>query len=170
MREIFWVLPILFMFHDFEEIIFLENWVKNLDRKRLDKHYAKRIIEKILLNLKNTTTANFAIGVFCIYMLLISCTFIAYIWNLEEFWISLFLVFTLHLVFHCIQAIIFKGYIPALYTSLICIPICMYILFYIFSKHTFSCTYITLQTIVMSILCMALLYFIHKKILKIKLY
>lgn len=147
MREIFWVLPILFMFHDFEEIIFLESWVKNLNRKRLDKHFAKHIIEKILLHLKNTTTANFTIGVFGIYMVLISCTFIAYIWYMEEFWISLFPVFTIHLFIHCIQAILFKGYIPALCTCLICIPICMYILFSIFSKNTFSCTNIIFQTI-----------------------
>lgn len=170
MREIFWVLPILFMFHDFEEIIFLESWVKNLNRKKLDKHFAKQMIENSLSHLENTTTANFTIGVFGIYMVLIGCTFIAYIWNLEEFWISLFLVFTMHLLIHCIQAMIFKGYIPALYTSLICIPICMYILLSIFSKNTFSCTNIIFQTIILSILCIALLSLIHKTITKIRLY
>lgn len=168
MRELFWMLPIVFMFHDFEEIIFLERWVKHVDRKKLEKHFAKPMIEKSLLHMEHVTTANFAIGVFGIYMILISCTFIAYIWNLEEFWISLFLVFTIHLCLHCVQALIWKGYIPALCTSLICIPICVYILFFIFSKNTCSCSSILFQTIIISILCIALLWFIHKKILTIR--
>lgn len=169
MKEIFWVLPILFIFHDFEEIIFMEKWAKNLDRKRISKHFPEHIAEKLLSHFKNATTANFAIGVFCMYIVLISCTFIAYIWNLEDFWISLFLVFTIHLFVHCLQAVIFKGYIPALYTSLVCIPICMWVLLYEFSKNTYSLTNIIFQTVILSIFCVVLLYFIHKIIMTIKL-
>jgi hypothetical protein len=38
------------------------------------------------------------------------------------------MAFTVHLVIHCLQALIMKKYIPAVVTSIICLPICIYII------------------------------------------
>ena len=40
-----------------------------------------------------------------------------------------FMAYTLHLVVHVVQAILFRGYIPALATSLICLPISLWIIY-----------------------------------------
>ncbi|WP_152549569.1 HXXEE domain-containing protein [Clostridium botulinum] len=37
------------------------------------------------------------------------------------------MAFTLHLILHCLQALIVRKHIPAIITSVICLPICIYI-------------------------------------------
>ena len=39
------------------------------------------------------------------------------------------MAYTLHLVVHVVQAILFRGYIPALATSIICLPISSWIIY-----------------------------------------
>lgn len=46
MNEIYWILPVLFIFHDFEEIIFMERWVKRLDREKLYERLPVNLVKR----------------------------------------------------------------------------------------------------------------------------
>ena len=93
MNEIYWILPVLFIFHDFEEIIFMERWVKRLDREKLYERLPVNLVKKILRHFDNISTTKFAMSVYILYIMLIVCTFISYLWNLKLFWTSIFLFF-----------------------------------------------------------------------------
>ena len=120
-----WLFPTLFMFHDMEEIIGLRRWLI-----RNESILAKRF-PKIAQVYTNFTTEGFAVAVFeelciCIlFCLLASLAGLFFKWM----WLGALIAYTLHLVVHVVQAILFRGYIPALATSLICLPISLWIIY-----------------------------------------
>ena len=162
MKEIYWILPVLFIFHDFEEIIFMEGWIKRLDKDKLYNRFPVRLVKKTLKHFDNISTAKFAMSVYILYIILIACTLIAYIWNLELFWTSMFLFFTFHLFIHCLQSILLGGYIPAVFTSVICIPICLWILRFVFTDFHYPLSALLCMTLSISIIALLIIYGLHK--------
>lgn len=126
MQSIIWFFPILFMLHDFEEIIFMQVWI----RKNKSFLYNKfpRLSKKLFSHFDNITTASFALGVAEEFILISIITIISYITNWYNLWTGLFIAFTLHLLIHCLQALIIRKYIPTVVTSIICLPFCVYII------------------------------------------
>ena len=113
------------MFHDMEEIIGLRSWLI-----RNESILAKRF-PKIAKLYKNFTTEGFAVAVF---EELCACTLFCLLASLpwmffKLLWMGAFMAYTLHLVVHVVQAILFRGYIPALATSIICLPISSWIIY-----------------------------------------
>ncbi|OOM78582.1 HXXEE domain-containing protein [Clostridium sp. BL-8] len=125
-QVIIWLFPILFIFHDFEEIIFMQAWISK-NRSYLCARFPK-LSKKFLPHFDNITTLSFAFGVAEEFMLINIITIISYVMNWYNLWLGLFIAFTLHLVVHCFQILIVRKYVPAIVTSIICLPICMYII------------------------------------------
>lgn len=125
-KVMIWFFPILFIFHDFEEIIFIESWIKK-NRKYLSEKFPK-LSKRLLPHFDNITTSSFAFGVAEEFILISIITIVSYITNFYSLWVGLFIAFTLHLIIHCFQALIVRKYVPAVITSIICLPFCMYIL------------------------------------------
>lgn len=116
-----WLFPILFMFHDMEEIIGFGIWLDK-NREMLVKHFPK-----ISETYNNYSTEGMALAVFeefiiCIFFCIFSLTF-----NFYGLWLGGFIAFALHLFIHIVQSIIIKQYIPALITSIILLPVSIYI-------------------------------------------
>jgi len=128
-QVIIWFFPMLFIFHDFEEIIFMQLWISK-NRHYLSERFPK-LSKKFLPHFDNITTASFTIGVAEIFILISIITVISYVMNWYGLWAGLFIAFTLHLVVHCVQTLILRKYVPAIVTSIICLPICIYIIKYI---------------------------------------
>jgi hypothetical protein len=121
-----WSFPILFIFHDFEEIIFIQAWIcknKYFLTERFPS-FSKRLMPYF----ENITTSSFALGAAEEFVLISIVTYVSYITNWYNLWIGLFIAFAIHLLMHCFQALIIRKYIPALGTSLICLPVCIYII------------------------------------------
>jgi len=133
---IIWFFPILFIFHDFEEIIFMKLWI-NKNRRYLSKKFPK-LSKKFLNHFDNITTSAFAFGVVEEFLLIGMITVISYIFNWYYIWFGLFIAFTLHLIMHLIQTIILKKYVPATATSIICLPVCIYIIKLIMPDFTLN--------------------------------
>lgn len=95
MSEFVWTFPILFIFHDMEEIIGFGLWLTK-NREFLDNKYPK-----------------------------ISNTYKPYS---TEGMAAAFMAYTVHLVIHIGQSIVIRKYIPALITSLICLPISIWVI------------------------------------------
>ena len=122
-------LPMLFIFHDFEEIIGMRIF---LDR---NKDMLQCRFPKIHRLFRGTTNEGFALVVaeefvvFTIIALLALWIDNQFVWNI---WLGAFIGLTFHYVVHIGQAIVLRKYIPALATSIVCLPISIYIL-----KHCF---------------------------------
>ena len=125
-QVIIWLFPILFMFHDFEEIIFMRAWISK-NRSFLSDRFP-RLSKKLLPHFDSITTSAFALGVAEEFILISVITVVSYITNWYDLWIGSFIAFTLHLIIHCVQALIVRKYIPCIVTSVICLPICMYMI------------------------------------------
>ena len=127
LNTITWLFPILFMLHDFEEIILLEAWQKSC-KQDLKNKKLKRII---FSNCNNTPAFSIAVA---IEFLLISL--IALITTLTQnyyVWYALFFAFTLHLILHCAIIFPYKHYVPGVINAILLLPINIYILFMLLS-------------------------------------
>ncbi|MCC0649355.1 HXXEE domain-containing protein [Clostridioides sp. ZZV15-6598] len=120
MEKYIWLFPLLFIFHDMEEIIGFGIWLKK-NKSMLDKKYP--FISK---NYENYSTEGMAFAVFeelilcLIFCILAVITDNQYVYLL---WLGSFIAYTLHLIIHIGQSIIIRKYIPSLITSIICLPI-----------------------------------------------
>lgn len=158
MKFILWLFPILFMFHDFEEIIFMQAWL-NKNRSYLRDKFPG-LSSKLLPHFDTITTPAFALGVAEEFILLSIITIVSYAMDCYSLWVGLFVAFTVHLIIHCLQALVVRKYIPALITSVICLPVCFYIIRYI--VVLFPLDMIIWYSVLGIILMLVNIYGIHK--------
>ena len=124
MREYVLLLPIIFIFHDMEEIIgfgwFFRNNPMIFERfPRITKVY------------RDFTTAGMALAVYEEFIPFFGISLMAYYISndvLYTLWFGLLISLTAHFAVHIGQSIRIKKYIPSLITSIICLPISVIIL------------------------------------------
>ena len=120
MKDTIWLFPLLFIFHDLEEIIGFMPWIE-----RNEKLLAKKAAF-ILNTHKDLSTEGFALAVAEEFVVVLLVSFFALICHtrlLYLIWLGGFVAFALHLVLHILQAIWIRRYIPALATSILCLPV-----------------------------------------------
>lgn len=125
MDKFVWLFPVLFIFHDMEEIIGFGIWLKK-NRAMLDEKYPK--ISKIY---QDFSTEGMALAVFEeLIVCILFCVFsiLTQAWYIWMLWFGGFIAYTLHLIIHIVQSIALKQYIPALITSIIALPISIWII------------------------------------------
>lgn len=117
MNEFVWIFPILFIFHDMEEIVGLGLWLTK-NRIFLDNKYPK-----ISNTYKLYSTEGMAAAVMEELVLCLAICMISKYTGFYGVWLGTFVAYAVHLVIHIGQSVIIKKYIPALITSIICLPI-----------------------------------------------
>ena len=124
MKEYILLLPIIFIFHDMEEIVGFERFFsKNPDL--FDRH------PKIMKAYKGFKTDGFALAVYEEFIPFFGISLLAYFFPgniLYSLWYSLMLSLTGHFVIHIGQSLYIRKYIPSLITSIICLPLSVAIL------------------------------------------
>ena len=121
---VYTLLPVIFMFHEFEEIIFLKYWLKK-DKDYLNNYFPK-IGSKIYLQYSKFTTAGFTLAIAEEFIIISILTYFAIIFNNYYIWFTVFMGFSIHIVIHIIQWIIYRKYIPTILTSILVLPYCIY--------------------------------------------
>lgn len=160
MQNILWLFPVIFMFHEMEEIIGFRIWLdKNTD---IIKKY-----NKLSMLCENFSNEGFSIAVLEEYLLCIIITGVSIYFRIYIVWIGAFIAFSLHLLIHIIQSIIIKRYIPALATSIMLLPINIFLI----NKAAHTCGYSLIDIVISSILCVIAmllnLMFVHKLMKKV---
>ena len=156
MREYVLLLPIIFIFHDMEEIIGFGWFFKN------NPEIFERF-PKITKAYKGFTTAGMALAVYEEFIPFFGISLLAYYFEndvLYTLWFSLMLSLTAHFIVHIGQSIYLKKYIPSLITSVICLPISVPILISSGKYKTFNITDVIL-IVAGILLMMANLRFAH---------
>ncbi len=118
MGTLIWSLPILFMLHDFEEIIMFEAWQQRYQEKLNSIKY------KPFDHFKSAASGSVAVLVeFIILSLaaLLTNQFHTYL-----LWFGCQFIFILHFFGHYGLSLFFKGYVPGLTTALLFLPISIY--------------------------------------------
>ena len=118
MDSIVWMFPIIFMLHDFEEIIMAEVW-NNRYKKLIDTTWPNH--KPFALNYVNKCkTATFSIGVEIIFLIFSLISLFSILFKSYFIWYSAFLGITLHFLFiHTVLCIRFKHYVPGIITSVL---------------------------------------------------
>ena len=148
MREYLLLLPIIFIFHDMEEIIGFDWFFKT--NSGLFERYPK--LNKIYNGL---TTATFSAAVYEEFIPFFGISLWAYYFPnkiLYAVWFGIFLSLTVHFAVHIVLSIYIKRYIPCVITSIICLPISILILYK--SVNYLSFDIMTAICIIISILAM----------------
>lgn len=133
-ETLMWLFVIAFIFHDFEEIIMVESWIKN-NSSKIYKVLPKRLADQVMKQF-TMTTAQFAVAVLIMFLFVASSTFIAVQFNNLYMFIIMTLVFFLHSFMHIGQSIILRSITPGVVTSIvILIPYSIILYYELFSNQ-----------------------------------
>lgn len=118
MNSIIWLFPIIFILHDFEEIIMAEVWGMRY-KSSIDVTWPKH--KPFALDyVQCCKTPTFSIGVEIIFLFFLLISLFSLIFQNYFLWYGAFLGTTLHFVFiHIVLCIRFKNYVPGVITSII---------------------------------------------------
>lgn len=120
-RTLIWLFPIMFMFHDFEEIIFGEPWLrKNADEimGRIGNRVPAFVAKQIQAVFKKSAY-ELAFPISLIFALTFISSYLAVEYQSYSFFIMASGVFFLHGFMHIGQAILLRRYVPAVISSVL---------------------------------------------------
>ncbi|MBB4826312.1 hypothetical protein HNO89_003571 [Sporosarcina luteola] len=126
-----WLFVIIFMLHDFEEIIAVEHWSGRVEQrvKKLDRKLGYMIWRFWNINSYQFAKRDIFIFLAASFITLLKVQFMESGWAAAMYSIFLIIVL-LHNAIHLVQTIILRSYTPGLYTSLLIVtPYCIYLLF-----------------------------------------
>ncbi len=119
------MLPVVFMLHDFEEIIMFKPWlIKN--REELKSRFPK--FENFLTKRSyfEYSTSAFAVAVMNEFALISLVTFCSLYFDVYDWWFAAFMAYSIHLFVHLGQWIIYRKYVPVIVTTVLTFPYCIY--------------------------------------------
>lgn len=120
-HTLLWLFPIAFMFHDFEEIVFWELWLKKNGDEI--KNRVPAFLAKQVGTIAGKSTAETSLAVCLIFSLTVLASFLAVGYGNYGFFLLACGAFFMHGFMHLGQAIVLRRYVPAVITSaLVVIP------------------------------------------------
>ncbi len=115
-ETLMWLLPVVFMIHDFEEIIMMRPWY--LRNEAFLKVRFPRLVGSIARTGKLSTSA-FALAAAEEFVVLSVVTFVCVEYGLYSVWAGFLIGFFIHLVYHIGSFIVMRRYVPYVITSVI---------------------------------------------------
>lgn len=109
----YWVLPLLFIFHDFEELVCVPKWLKNHDSQILGRTLFGGVARSDVL----------AIGIWEEFCIFIVVAIIAYWRHSSLIIVAATIPYLIHLVMHCLFVLLKGAYVPGVVTALIELPL-----------------------------------------------
>ena len=121
------LLPVVFMIHEYEEIIMFKHWLKH-HQPELRTRFPK--FEQMLARSGhfNYATSTYAVGTAHEFLLISLITFSAMSVGAYSWWFAAFAGHSIHLLIHLVQWMIYRKYIPVIVTTILSLPYCVYAL------------------------------------------
>ncbi len=132
-ETVMWLFPIVFMIHDFEEIIMMSPWVK-ANAEFLTRRFP-RMAARMLPHFDKLSTSSFALGVTAMFLMVSAVTLISVELDLYALWAGAVIGYFVHLAIHVGQFLTARRYVPVVLTSVITAPYCVWALFVINQRH-----------------------------------
>lgn len=145
-----WALPILFILHDFEEMIFMPLWKKTKKFQQLPNKadYFGGV----------TNGSAFSIGVLEEFVILLCISYVSEYSHTTGLYLGFCIAYTLHFAIHYLLCFRYRGYVPGVITVTLQIPVMVMIIRHFF---TWSLSSIALTALAVSITYVNL-YLMHK--------
>lgn len=155
-----WLLPVVFMFHDFEEIIMTKVWTAK-NAQSIQTRYPK-LASRFLRFSESLSTQAFALAVAEEFMILTGLTYIAVERGYYSMWAGIIIGFSVHLIVHIVQFIVYRNYVPAIVTSLVSAIYCIFALHWMSSRNLIVWRDVSLWGVVVLIVIMGNLLLIRR--------
>ncbi len=120
-RTLIWLFPIAFMFHDFEELILFEPWLRK-NAPEIRARFLQRLpafVARQIDPVLDKSAAEFCLPVGLIFGLTCLASYLALARQQYGFFLLASGAFFLHGFMHLAQALLLRRYIPAVATSLL---------------------------------------------------
>ena len=121
-----WMLPILFILHDFEEMIFMPLW-KTRHHQKLET-FKKPFFGSV------TQGSAFAVGVLEEFIILVFISGFCQITHNTLLSLSFVIAYTSHFIIHYIMCMRFRGYVPGVVTVTLELPMVLMIISHYWSS------------------------------------
>ncbi|HOO71339.1 MAG TPA: HXXEE domain-containing protein [Spirochaetota bacterium] len=128
-ETLLWLFPVIFMIHDFEEVIFLKPWLR---RNKESLAEAFPFFARVMAHIDGLSTPAYTLVVAEEFLLLSAVTLVCAEFELFNVFAAVQLVFMVHLIVHAAQVILIKRYAPVIVSTLIAGVYSMYALQYLF--------------------------------------
>lgn len=118
-----WLLLVVFMVHDFEEIIMMRPWF------RKNEGYIKARFPRLaprLLSHASLSTPAFALAVLSEFIILSAAILASVELGLYSLWAGILVAFTVHLVIHIASFVVLRRYVPYIITSVLAMVYSIY--------------------------------------------
>lgn len=145
-KSIVWLLPIIFMLHDFEEIILVGSWKKKYSKELEESTMGKRPYTHF------HDTASFSTTIGIIFLIYTIGTLVCVVIDNYYFWFGMMAGFILHFSIHYKDTFKFKHFVPGVVTSIVFLPICFWAFWRAIVLTGYSNTSIILASIICSII------------------
>lgn len=155
-----WSFLIIFMLHNFEEIIMIERWFNKIYpgvRERIPP-FANREIEQF----RTITTVQFSMAVCVLFIVSSTLILITITTNHYFLFLGLNIFFALNIFTHPIQSLLLRCYVPGLWTTLLLIIPYNIIVFHQFNSKGILDMATIINALVVTILFIPMLIISHK--------
>ena len=156
---------VLFMIHEFEEIIFIKKFI---EKNKVVKYMKNELFLKKKANYPSTETISLMIAEE--FIILSTLLFIASEFSMYEIVLSLFIVYIVHLLPHIYDALRYRKFSPGSRTSFIVFPLGILIIWNIILNKKIHLVILILCVIIIGFLMILNLLFLHKISKKINKY
>ena len=163
--ELSFIAIVLFMIHEFEEIIFIKKFI---EKNKVVKDMKNELFLKKKANYPSTETISLMIAEE--FIILSTLLFIASEFRMYEIVLSLFIVYIAHLVPHIYDALRYRKFSPGSRTSFIIFPLGILIIWNIILNKKIHLVILILCVIIIGFLMILNLLFLHKISKKIDKY
>lgn len=116
----YWALPLLFVLHDFEEMIMVPIW-KQRHAQRI--HQMKRPFFGAV-----TSGQAFSVGVLEELLILIVVSLLSYKLHSSILYLAFMVVYTLHFLMHLRMCLAYRGYVPGIISATLELPIMIWLI------------------------------------------
>jgi len=116
-ESLLWSFVVVFMIHEFEEIIMLKPWLQR-HRSELRARFPK-VAARVLPQLERLSISSLSLAIMEEFIVLCIVVAIAAQFALYDLWAGVLIGYLAHAVGHLVQVAIFRRYCPFLWTSLL---------------------------------------------------
>lgn len=159
------IIIVLFMIHEFEEIIFIKKFI---EKNKVVKDMKSELFVKKKESYPSTETTSLMIAEE--FIILSTLLFIASEFSMYEIVLSLFIVYIAHLVPHIYDALKYKKFSPGSRTSFIIFPLGILIIWNVILNKEINLVILISCVIIIGFLMILNLLFLHKISKKIDKY
>lgn len=115
--SVLWLFPIVFMFHDFEELLTIENWMTHNKEKVFAA--VPKFMHKYMHSSFQMTTIQYATDIFWLFLIITTATILAVFFSFYYLFLMFLTILFAHVFTHMGHALYLRKYTPGVITAIL---------------------------------------------------